>query len=383
MKLRLLIKKIIFLIILLAIFIVLNIVKSNPNLSEFYTNNISTKYISFISQITSNIPFSLYEFTIVLIIGLCLYFIISFLVKLFKRKFFKSLKTSLNFIIVIFIFVDIYMSTASISYGRTTVNIPQYNEPVDQEFIDNVFDYFLNDYNEISTHFERNEDGTIVSPYTFEEINNLLIDEYKKLDTSYFSEFTPKAKKLTFSGIFSELHITGVFFAPSGEANINTDLHPVELPHTMAHEIAHSKGIFREDDANLVAMYVTLTSENEFLRYSSYYHNFSSLLRIYSQTNYEKYLEKYSLLNDDIIKEYRAINKYWNDHNFLSKVGQFFNDIYLKLNGNSNGVKDYVDNSEGVDSGEKDENNQPIYVIKEHSPYSKLFFYLYNKEKNK
>ena len=54
-----------------------------------------------------------------------------------------------------------------------------------------------------------------------------------------------------------------------------------------------------------------------------------------------------------------------------------YNDIFLKLNGNKNGVNDYNDNTTSEDSGKVDENNNPIYVIKEYSPYAKLFFYLY------
>lgn len=380
MKLFSIIRKSIAILIFLIIFIVLMVIKNNPDLAEFYTTNISTNYIQFISQITSNIPFSLYEWIFIILVISCIYYIVSIIVKLCKRKFLKSLNRFLSFLVFVLVFLDIYIGTASISYGRDNVAIPLYEGEVDQQLIDDTFNYFLNDYNEISTHFERNEDGTIISPYTFSEINDLLINEFSKLDSNYFSEFTPKAKQLTFSSIFTELHFTGVFFAPTGEASINNQLSAVELPHTMAHEIAHSKGIFREDDANLVAMYVTLTSENEYLRYSSYYHNFSSLLRIYAQTDYDKYLENYFLLNEDIRTEYGAISKFWNDHNFFAKVGQFFNDIYLKINGNKDGIKDYIDDTQSEDSGEKDENDKPIYVIKEHSSYSKLFFYLYKQQ---
>ena len=98
-------------------------------------------------------------------------------------------------------------------------------------------------------------------------------------------------------------------------------------------------------------------------------------------TKYDKTTWLHSI-NKDIVKEYATLNKFWSEHDLLSKVGTFFNDLFLKLNGNKNGVNDYEDNSKGEDSGKKDENDQPIYVIKNHSTYAKLFFYLYNEEKN-
>lgn len=369
--------KLVLLFDVLVIFTILCLIKNNPHTAESYTNNVANKYITFASKIFSNIPFSVYEFTLIFLIGMVIFYIISIIVKLCKKKYIASLQRFISSLLFVFICVDIYVGVASISYGRNQVSIPQYNQEINNELIDQTFEYFLEDYNNISTHFSRDENGLVISPYTFEEINNILIEEYKKLDENYFPSFTPKAKKLLFSDIFSELHFTGIFWAPTGEANINNNLHAAELPHTMAHEIAHSKGVFRENDANLVAMYVTLNSENEFLRYSAYYHNFSSLLRIYQQTNYDKYVESYFRLNEDIRKEYGVINNYWKEHDLLSKIGQLYNDIFLKLNGNKNGVNDYNDNTTSEDSGKVDENNNPIYVIKEYSPYAKLFFYLY------
>ena len=224
MKKKNLIIKSIIIILLISLFIFLCVIKNNTDYAEWYTNNISTKYISFISKITSIIPFSLYEWIFIILIILAIYFIVKIIIKLCKKQFYKSFNTFLSLLIITFMVTNIYVATASISYGKKSLYVPQYDQEVNDEFIDQTFDYFLNDYNEISTHFDRNDDGTIISPYTFEELNNILISEYKKLDSNYYSSFTPNVKKLTFSSIFTELHITGVFFAPTGEANINKNM---------------------------------------------------------------------------------------------------------------------------------------------------------------
>lgn len=369
--------KLSILILLLLLFWGLLTIKDNPSASEFFARYISSTYISFAAMIFGSIPFSVYEFILISFGIFIVYYVIRFVILLCKKKIKLFFNTILNCSIFVFIFVNLYTSTASISYGRQDVKIPQYNETVNQSLIDNAFEYFLNDYNTISTHFEREEDGSIKNPYTFNELNKILKKEFEKLDPTYFPSYTPDVKQLTFSRIFSELHFTGIFWALTGEANVNRDCHPVELPHVMAHEIAHSKGVFREDDANLVALYITLTSENEFLRYSAYYAGFSSLLNIYRLTDYDKYYHSYFRLNEDIRREYVAVSKFWQSHDLLAKIGEWYNNLFLILNGNKNGTGDYIDKEESEDSGNKDEDDRPIYIITEYSPYQKLFFQVY------
>lgn len=380
-KYKRMIIKLSILLFILIIFALLCMIKNNPSFAEFYCTNISSSYIRIASKISSLIPFSIYELTLIFIIGMCIFYVVTIIKKLHKKDYMQSLNRGISFLLFIFISVDIYVGTASISYGRSEVPIPQYEGEVTQELVDNTFNYFLEDYNNIAKKFDRNDDGTIICPYTFEEINELIEKEYKKLDSNYFSEYTPKAKQLLFSDIFSELHFTGIFWAPTGEANLNFNVHAAELAHTMAHEFAHSKGVFRENDANLVAMYVTITSDNEYLRYSSYYHNFSSLLRIYELTNKGKYEENYGKLDFNIRKEYYTIWNYWENHNLLKKLGNWYNDLFLKLNGSENGIGDYQDNSSAENiSGDEE---RPNYVMKEYSPYQKLFFYLYEENNKK
>lgn len=376
--------KLLVILISVIIFGLLCIIKNDPSLAEYYTSNIASIYIQEASKFFSNIPFSVYELTVIFIIVMCLFFVITIFIKLFKKKFNQMGQRILSFIIFIFVSVNIYFATASISYGRDEVKIPLYQDEISQQLVDESMEYFINDYNYLSTKFKRNDDGTIIVPYTFEEINELIENEYKKLDSSYFPEYTPKAKQLLFSDIFTELHFTGIFWAPTGEANINNNLHGVELPHTMAHEFAHAKGVFREGDANLVAMYITLNSDNEYLRYSGYYnHFFSSLLKLYEKKpiQYNHYLSK---LNPLILKEINTINKFWwEEHNLLEKIGDWYNDLFLKANGQEQGTDSYWDNTEFEDTGQKDENNQPIYVIPEYSTFSKLFFHIYYENNKK
>lgn len=370
------IEKTIAICICLAIFIIAIIIRNIPSASDFYVKYISSNYIRVVGSIFSFIPFSLYEFFIVALVIILLTKLIKIFIKLFKKEFLNSLNKFISLLLFIFVCLDWYFLSASISYGRPPVDIPQYDGQVSPEMIEEALKYYINDFNEISTHFERDEDNAIKMPYSFDELNNSLKKEFALLSekSSYFSTYTPSVKKLTFSNVFSELHITGVTFAINGESSVNSEIHPCEMPYVMAHELSHIKGVYREDDANLVALYICLNSADEFLRYSGYYSTIYALIDAYNTTFRTSYSNKYPL-SYKINAEYATINKFWTDNNLLEKIGTFFNDLFLKTNGNSEGTNDYIDSSDKEDTGEKDENGQQIFIIKEFSPFQKLYFH--------
>ena len=104
----------------------------------------------------------------------------------------------------------------------------------------------------------------------------------------------------------------------------------------MANEIAHSKGIMRESDAELVSAYITLTSEDEFVRYSGYIDNYGRIYQMLTLNNLvDKYKEKgYALPASLIIKDYEYMYaEYGKYPDIIDEIGTFFNNIYLKLSG--------------------------------------------------
>ena len=65
---------------------------------------------------------------------------------------------------------------------------------------------------------------------------------------------TPRnAKGVIASHLWSYTWITGMYFPFYVEANVNTDAPQMSLPNTILHELAHTIGIAREDEANFAA----------------------------------------------------------------------------------------------------------------------------------
>ena len=72
-----------------------------------------------------------------------------------------------------------------------------------------------------------------------------------------------------YSWLMSRTGYAGIYFALTGEANINRNM-PAFMPATIAHELAHQRGVFAEDETNFVAIIACITSGNTVYEYSGY-----------------------------------------------------------------------------------------------------------------
>ena len=351
------------------------IISSFEEASEWWTVHISSIYIFLIGSITNLLPFSLFEVTVLffVLVGVFLLF------RLIASFFTKNGKYILKCFYKVFMFAMIlllsYQGIAGIAYHRKEVDILQYNEEnITPIFVSDCIQFYLDDYNSIASILPRDEKNALVCPYSYDELASLVQKEMEKLDSPYFYTYTGKPKATFLSPILSELHITGINFAFTAEANVNTAMPWMDLPFTMAHELAHLKGVLREDDANLTALSVLLTSDVPFLRYSAYFRSFFRLLEIKALTNYDEYERYYKQIHQNIFLDNFEYSDYFQEHDILTKISDFFNDLYLKFHGQEEGTHSYVDTSDFEDSGEQDDSGHPIYTYISYSPYQKFMF---------
>ena len=170
--------------------------------------------------------------------------------------------------------------------------------------------------------------------------------------------------------MYREFHITGMTFMPTAEANVNKLNVTAGKPFTYAHELAHTKGAMREEDADLIASYITLNSDNYYLRYSGYYYTISSLLNLARYTGVDgDYDEVISLLDTRFTKNLRYNSAYWKEHNSWAEFANWWNDIYLKISGEKEGTDSYGDDTPSVDPSK--------HEITSFSSYQKLYFSIY------
>ncbi len=366
-------KKLIIFLSILFVFALLFFLRMIPDIAEGYSRTISRGIQYITSTLFSWLPFSAFELFVVLLVFYILLWLIYLIRHLHRFSLRGSSRYFLNFGIVISLICLIYLSSAGMEYYRYPVPIPQYSEILeDTDKYYEIASYFQDDYNAISKNLKYDENGALIKPYSIKELNEIMLEEFKVFDNDdYFTKKTTTAKEMNFIGlIYRELGITGVAFAPTGEANVNPYISAGEYAFTLAHEIAHTKGMIREEDANLVAAYICLNSKNEYLRYSGYVYTISTLYYLVQCTNNETMLKDYQNgFSEEIKRDNTARYKYWQQHNMLRKIGNFINDVYLKINGNK-GTSSYGDN---VNIDKKDNK----YVVSSYSRYQALYLSIY------
>ena len=119
------------------------------------------------------------------------------------------------------------------------------------------------------------------------------------------------AKGFYFSKLLSYLDFSGFFFPITAEANVNTDPPAALFASTAAHELAHQRGVAKEEEANFAAVLVSLESgESEFV-YSAALLAYIHLDNALYSENREASEEIRQSLDEVVLSDLRANAAYW------------------------------------------------------------------------
>lgn len=374
-------KHIIIIAVLAALLIILSLLKGNAYISEYiFARGISRAYIQGTGFVTSLLPFSLYEFLLTAAIIYVVAIIVKTIISLKKKSYQQALKRLMTFASVLLSVVILYNITASFAYNRQSLDLSLTEEKPDSERIFAAAQYFLDDYNNIAESLQREENGNIIPPYGFNELSNKLQNEYKKYSQTDYTGGAMRAKPMLYSEVMSYMGFSGVFMAITAEPNINRNIPPKELPSVCAHEMAHSAGIMKENEANLMSYYLLLNSDDDYLRYSGYGATFYQMLAAVMFTcGQQQYSELVQAVSPLIIKENSNAAKYWQKYqSVVQNISEFFNDLYLKISGVNEGTLSYQNPYDVVDTGETDEETGEIIYEIFYSKVQYIYFTIYD-----
>ncbi|MBR3861759.1 MAG: DUF3810 domain-containing protein [Oscillospiraceae bacterium] len=150
------------------------------------------------------------------------------------------------------------------------------------------------------------------------------------------------AKPFFFSRILSRLNFSGFFFPFTAEANINTDCPTALTAATVAHELAHQRGVAQEDEANFVAVLACLSDGDPVFCYSACLLAYIHLGNALYEADYDAWLDNYARLSAPVRADLAENNAYWQQ--FKSPVSQVSDAVYtgfLHSYGQTLGLKTY------------------------------------------
>ena len=213
--------KIYVLAAVILLFFAFIIIRLFENSAEFWTRTYYRFLQSAFGPVVSLIPFSIAEVFFILFGVAIITLIILIIIDWSKKRGLAGVNKALTLLVVVTSTITYYFSTAGVGYGRSPVDIPQYEQQVENsEYVD-IVEYFRDDFNECASALDFSDEGGVIRPYTISEISELLKIEYSRLESDYFTAYTSKVKSMFLSFLFREFNIPASSYAPPTDPTIN------------------------------------------------------------------------------------------------------------------------------------------------------------------
>ncbi len=311
-----------------------------------YTRTVGAALRALLAHLTSWIPFSLAE-----ILLYCIPVLVVLLSVYAARYYCESWHTVFVFLGTVLSVFSIFFSLFALGFGTayhtSTLDrrLDLEDVEVDAENLLATAEMLVSELNTLAPKLTYGEDGFSEMPYGRREMNDRLLAAYQPVcdQYSFVQRLNSRVKPVLASRLMSYTHITGVYSFYTGEANINTHFPDYTVPFTAAHELAHQRGIARENEANFIAFLVTDASDDPYVRYSGYLNLFEYVASALYRTNADAYRALYATLDPQIKGELRAYSAFFETYRDApaANVSSTVNDTFLKLNGNEAGVMSY------------------------------------------
>ncbi len=302
------------------------------------------------SLITGFLPFSLIEILLILLavaVPVFLFFHIRKTVQARKNHrlstFFRPLST-LSIVIAIWYFMTVLLWNITYSRSPLPVLTGLKTASVDAKMLQSVCFWLADEANILRKTVQEDQSGVMMLstdiPTTLKDASlgyDALSDRF-----SFFEGNYGPPKPVLLSKMMSATRIIGIYTVTTAEANVDIDIPQAEIPFTALHEMAHQRGIAREDDANASAWFAAMVHPRNDFRYSGALNAYIYASNALYGADKDKWQEVVATLSAGVNRDLQAQKTYWKQFDsFVDKAAEKMNDGWLKSNGQSDGVKSY------------------------------------------
>jgi hypothetical protein len=333
-----------FILLLPISIVILIIARTFEGFTERILSGIIYKNISQgISYITSLVPFSLMEVSLIMLPGVLVFLFIYLLVILIRGRQNKRdilNKAVVNLLSSFSILLFTYVILCGVNYERYT--FADYSGlTIQDSSVEELESLFLT----LAEQGNVARDQLKQVSASYEELAKESVRAMNNLSTKYpVLERNYRAPKLIISSDFmSKMQITGIYWPFTVEANINVAVTEYTLAATMCHELAHIAGFMREDEANYIAYLACKNSDSKELQYSGIMLALAYVGNQLYYENKEAYQNIRATYSEELVADLNRNAQYWEQYRNtkISELSDEMNNIYLKANNQSDGVKSY------------------------------------------
>ena len=278
----------------------------------------------------SSFPFSIGDFLYVSIIVL--------LFIQLKKLFGKHWKDAL---LLLFVSATVLFTWFQLSWG-----INYYRTPMREQFsaeekysekeLINLTEFFADRSNELHAKLSK-EDSLAI------ELEDDTVGLIKRMQLAYsVSDNVGRVKVSLFSIPLSYMGFSGYLNPFTLEAHINGRIPKIDLPITIAHEMAHQHGYAAENEANFIGFLNAYNHPDLDIQYAASLFGFRYCYAELRKVNPTKAKEIAQTLRSGIFLNFAASTAFWKAHqNPLEPLFKKSYDNYLKANNQSLGIQSY------------------------------------------
>lgn len=253
--------------------IVLFVGRRNVAFAEWVSVNVGYYIRKALATVSSYAPLSIGE--ILIIISPIL--VLTVIIKAFRRGSLRGIVRFLSGTLAILtLFYTGYVYSLGIGYHRETVSekLGITESDITAEKLYRVAALLKKECDSLLSSVDFDESGASVSGVGFDTLSDEALLGYERLAEDHpeldIRNFDSRAKAVGISVAMTKLDLLGVYTYFTGEANVNVHYPDYTVPFTIAHEMAHQRGIARENEANFIAFLVCVRSDLAYVRYSGY-----------------------------------------------------------------------------------------------------------------
>lgn len=336
-------------VILIPLAILIKQIMANyPEFTEkFYSRGIYKFIMQPVSLLTGLFPFSVAELALIILFIYIPIRLIYLIIKAIRKgKGIILLQFLANVILIGSLWFFVQVIVWNINYERLPyselANINIQNSSLDE--LEALCRWLVDDTNKIRGQVSENQDGIMLVEGGYRSVLKRASIGYDAIEQEYpflGGKYGPP-KPVLLSRLMSYSNIIGIYSCLTGEANIDIDIPEISLASTVMHEMAHQRGFAREDEANYIAYKTCMAHPDIDFKYSGSVMALQySMNALYAESP-ERYFNVASNYSPGYLRDLEAERDYWKQFQGIAKqVANKMNDAYLKLNGQTDGVKSY------------------------------------------
>ena len=306
------------------------LLRENRAAMNFLCKALVRPWHAFAGRLFSAVPFSVTEWVILFLAALGIVLLVLLIVRLIL-----SVSAAMFALFCLWWGVLYYSDSFTEQAGleRRDISVQE---------LETVTRYFAEQASSAGERVERGEDGVFRADKS--DIFRRSADIYGGAEQIFPCLAAPavRAKPVLLSRLLSYIRYTGFFFPYTAEANLNADSPACLLPSTIAHELAHLRGVAREDEANFCAVVACMESGDEDYRYSGALLAYIYLGNALYRADYNAWREVYSTLSENVRADLRANNDYWAQFETpAADVSEKVYESFLQTYGDDRGMQSY------------------------------------------